>query len=118
MPALSCTTAIENARRCLLVCDSETDIESLDVRDWALANGLDISNPTVLASLLQSSACLTCFSDKRLMAATNAVENNRFDTTGASHTAAFAQVKAVRQLASKRRKALLLYLKCNYWNSH
>jgi len=118
MPALSCTTAIENARKCLLVCDSLTDIESLDVRDWALANGLDISNPTTLATLLQASACFTCFSDKRLLTATNAVENNRFDTTGAGHTNAFAQVKAVRQLSSKRRKALLLYLKCNYWNSH
>lgn len=101
-----------------LRCESQTELKAFQARTWALANGLDVSNPAVVASLMQSSECLTVLSPKQIAQAVIEVDRNRFDTS----TKTFAQKRNdVRQLANLSQHqldAIILYLKCSYFNAH
>ena len=99
-------------------CESQTELKAFQARTWALANGLDVSDPAVVASLRSSAQCLTCLSEKQIEQCVIAVDRNRFDTS----TKTFAQKRNdVRQLANMSQHeldAIILYLKCSYFNAH
>jgi hypothetical protein len=117
MAVLKCDISLLKVIPCL-VQENLRVVTALDVRDWALANGLDVSNPAVVASLMTNSQCLTSLSPRELYDTTIAIENNRFDTTRKTYTRMRADVKQLANTSQKRLNAMLVYLKCVYFNAH
>lgn len=117
LTTLSCTKDLLKTLPCLQ-CESESEILAYKVYAWAVANGIDVSTQSGLASLRKSAACLECMSDKQLEQGFATVFINRFDTAMFTRDQRRAKVNGIVNSPQKAKKAMLLYLMCSYFAAH
>lgn len=116
MSVPACDKTLMTVHKCLHQV-SERAVKSIQIYTWGQANGLDLTTYTGLNAALKQSACLECLSKKQLDDALTAIDLNKF-APGTNTVTAFGKMVDARELPDHRQQALLVYLKCLYWQTH
>jgi hypothetical protein len=117
MPALTCGKDLLKAIPCLN-CQSEKDLLAMQAYAWINSVGKDVElAPADLIAVQKNWACFECMTDTQLLAATVAVEINKFDP-GESFSTRIQEANLLLKLPKHRLLALIAYLKCQYWATH